>query len=157
MATVDYGSFQPTKPPLSALKLFILSQERERKERKSSEVEGLFCFLSLFFFSSSLLPPACAKRSYALGSNAHKALMSPLLPPPPPPPPLLSLLMARLGHSLSRKHGWFPEGLFFFFFFFNLSKIQHRQQQLGSVPTKKTMRGGFTLGTIGSESLQAVN
>ena len=114
MATVDYGSFQPTKPPLSALKLFILSQERERKERKSSEVEGLFCFLSLFFFSSSLLPPACAKRSYALGSNAHKALMSPLLPPPPPPPPLLSLLMARLGHSLSRKHGWFPEGLFFF-------------------------------------------
>lgn len=44
---------------LSALKLFILSKGKERGEDKSSEVG-----LSL---------PCLCKRSYALGSNAHKA------------------------------------------------------------------------------------
>lgn len=51
--------FPAHRIPLSALKLFILSKGKERREEKSSEVG-----LSL---------PCLCKRSYAHGSNTHKA------------------------------------------------------------------------------------
>lgn len=71
--------------------------------------------------------PQLVQRSYALGSNAHKALMSPLW-------------HASGTHHHENTGVFFPQGL--------LPQIKGRWL-LGSVNCQ-----GFKLGTIGSESLQ---
>lgn len=61
MATVDYGSFQPAKP--YCLLSNCLSYQMKMKGRKRLRGKDFHQLL---------------QRSYALGSNAHKALMSTL-------------------------------------------------------------------------------
>lgn len=61
MATVDYGSFQPTKHHC------LLSNCLSYPKKRKTELRG------------RAFPSARpVQRSYALGSNTHKALMSPL-------------------------------------------------------------------------------
>lgn len=129
-----------------------LSYPKKEKEKRKKKLRGRGAFLFFLSFFSSPLPPACAKEVMRLDQMRTKPSCPPffffLLPSSP------SLWHASGTHYQENTAG-FQRG--FFFFFFNLLQIKYRQQQLSDRYQKKCMRGGFTLGTIGSESLQAVN